>query len=323
MNELLGWVPIRLYRQDAQPMVDWCYLGEKRFTEPFFDDTINGCLRHPFNALFRHRTPIRKLAEWEREQPGIPPTGFIFHLSRCGSTLIAQMLAALPGHVVVAEAHPLDQALRAHLDDPGVTDDQRITWLRGLVSALGQPRAGGETRYFVKFDSWSTLALPLIRRAFPDVPWLFVYRDPVEVMASHRQRPGVHLVPGLLPPGLFSLDRESALAMPVDEYGARVLAAICGAALAGYGEGGGMLINYTQLPQAVFTTITGFFGFRCSPEEEEAMRSVTQVDVKNPAFPFAADAEAKQRRAGDALRRELEQWAMPWYRQLEALRLGK
>jgi hypothetical protein len=155
------------------------------------------------------------------------------------------MLAALPGHVVIAEAHSIDQALRAHLDDPGVTDDQRITWLRGLVSALGQPRPGGETRYFVKFDSWSILELPLIRRAFPSMPWLFVYRDPVEVMASHRQRPGVHLVPGLLPPHLFGLDRESALEMPADEYGARVLAAVCGAALTGYGSGGGMLINYT------------------------------------------------------------------------------
>jgi hypothetical protein len=174
------------------------------------------------------------------------------------------MLAALPGHVVIAEAHPVDQALRAHLDDPGVTDAQRITWLRGLVSALGQPRAGGETEYFVKFDSWSILELPLIRRAFPGVPWLFVYRDPLEVMASHRQRPGVHLVPGLLPPQVFGLDRESVLAMPADEYGARVLAAICGAALAGYGLGARMLINYTQLPQAVFTTIAGFFGLRCS-----------------------------------------------------------
>ncbi len=323
MNELSGWVPIRLYRKAAQTMVDWCYLGEKRFTEPFFDDTINGCLRHPFNALFRHQTPIRKLEEWGREQPGIPPTGFIFHLSRCGSTLIAQMLAALPGHVVIAEAHPVDQALRAHLDDPGVTDDQRVSWLRSLISALGQPRAGGETRYFVKFDSWSILALPLIRRAFPDVPWLFVYRDPVEVMASHRQRPGVHLVPGLLPPQVFGLDRESVLAMPADEYGVRVLAAICGAALAGYGSGGGMLINYTQLPQAVFTTIASFIGLHCSPEEEEAMRSVTRFDVKNPAFPFAADAEAKRSRAGDALRREVEQWVMPRYRELEALRSGR
>ena len=322
MNELSGWVPIRLYREAAETMVDWCYLGEKRFTEPFFDDTINGCLRHPFNALFRHQTPIRRLEEWGREQPGIPPTGFIFHLSRCGSTLIAQMLAALPGHVVIAEAHPIDQALRAHPDDPGVTDDQRIARLRGLISALGQPRAGGETGYFVKFDSWSILELPLIRRAFPSVPWLFVYRDPVEVMASHRQRPGVHLVPGLLPPQVFGLDRESVLAMPADEYSARVLAAICGAALAGYGLGGGMLINYTQLPQAVLDTIAGFFGLRCSPEEEEAMRSVTRVDVKNPAFPFAADAEAKQSRAGDALRGEVEKWVMPRYRVLEALRAG-
>jgi hypothetical protein len=52
------------------------------------------------------------------------------------------------------------------------------------------------------------------------------------------------------------------------------------------------------------------------------MRSVTRVDVKNPAFPFAADAEAKRSRADDSLRREVEKWLMPRYRELEALRLG-
>jgi hypothetical protein len=36
------------------------------------------------------------------------PDGFVFHMSRCGSTLVAQMLAVVPDHVVVSEAEPLD-----------------------------------------------------------------------------------------------------------------------------------------------------------------------------------------------------------------------
>jgi hypothetical protein len=78
MNELSGWVPIRLYRETAETMVDWCYLGEKRFTEPFFDDTINGCLRHPFNALFRHQTPIGGLRNGGGSNPASPPRGLSF-----------------------------------------------------------------------------------------------------------------------------------------------------------------------------------------------------------------------------------------------------
>ena len=41
-------------------------------------------------------------------EPGIDPTGFIFHLARCGSTLVSQMLAALPEHIVLSEA-PADR----------------------------------------------------------------------------------------------------------------------------------------------------------------------------------------------------------------------
>jgi hypothetical protein len=79
-------------------MVDWCYLGEKRFTEPFFDDTINRCLRHPFNALFRHQPPIRRLEEWGHAQPGIPhgvylspfPVRFYPHRPDAGRTARAR-----------------------------------------------------------------------------------------------------------------------------------------------------------------------------------------------------------------------------------------
>ena len=102
-----GWVPIRVYGapgHPGQPFVDWCYLGTDAFIEPFFEDTIRRMLRRPFNLLFRHQTPIDALGEWHAAQPGLPPTGFIFHMSRCGSTLAARLLAALPRNVVISEA---------------------------------------------------------------------------------------------------------------------------------------------------------------------------------------------------------------------------
>src|SRR5215208_1425097 len=112
-DRLAGWVPIRLYREQSSAFVDWCYPGERRFTDPFFDQTVEQCLRHPFNLLFRHQTPIETLGQRHESHPGLPPAGFIFHLSRCGSTLITQMLAALAKNVVISEAAPIDSVLRA------------------------------------------------------------------------------------------------------------------------------------------------------------------------------------------------------------------
>src|SRR5712692_2993394 len=136
--QLDGWITVRFYWREGQPMVDWCYLGRKRFADSFFEHTVNKLMALPFNLLFRQQTPISVLDDLHEARPGLKPTGFIFHMSRCGSTLITQMLAVLSGTVVISEARPLDSVLRAHFRSTQVTDKQRIAWFQWMVSALGQ-----------------------------------------------------------------------------------------------------------------------------------------------------------------------------------------
>ena len=111
--QLDGWVPIQIKWQQPRALVEWCYAGARPLTEPFFDQTIQTLMQQPFNLLFRHQTSIETLAERYEIKPGLKPTGFIFHMSRCGSTLVSQMLAALPRTIVVSEASPVDAILRA------------------------------------------------------------------------------------------------------------------------------------------------------------------------------------------------------------------
>jgi hypothetical protein len=319
---LAGWVPARIDWQEASPAIDWCYLGARRLAEPFFEQSIQACIRQPFNLLFRHRTPIEALAELREVQPGLQPSGFIFHMSRCGSTLVSQMLAALPRTVVVSEAGPLDSVLRAHLRVPGLSDERQLDWLRWMVSALGQPRRGDDERLFIKFDCWDTLALPLVRRAFPGVPWIFIYRNPIEVMVSQLKRRGAHLVPGVIEPALFGLDAESIRRMQPEEYCARVLAQICDAALRHH-QGGGMLLNYRQLPQAVWASVLNFFGVEHTEAEVEALGRVARFDAKNPSLHFSDDTETKNYSATDLARRQADDWVVPVYERLEAARRGR
>ena len=162
-----GWIPIRVFWRGAEPMVDWCLLGRRRFTDPFFETTILRHLDHPFHHAFRRQTPIEALAGWSEKSPGIRPSGFIFHESRCGSTVICRMLAALEQNVVLAEPIPADSILRAHFRRPEIPTEQRIAWFRWMISALGQRRGGEERHLFVKFDAWNIAELPVIRQAFP------------------------------------------------------------------------------------------------------------------------------------------------------------
>ncbi len=324
--QFAGWTPAYVRWEQGSPVVNWCYLGEDRFVAPFFEQTIRGHSRTPPNLPVPYVTPLDTLAELQAADPGLPPTGFVFHMSRCGSTLVAQMLAALPQNIVISEAGPVDTILRANYYDPSITPAQQITWLRALLSAYARPRHG-ECHFYVKLDSWHTLELPLIQAAFPDVPWIFLYRDPVQVLVSHQRQRGSQLVPGLLPPQWLGLDPPSfgvgtaggSSGGSLDEYGARVLQRVCVAVLQ-HINARARFVNYQQLPAAVWGEIAAHFGTEYSESDVASMRQAAQFDAKNPSLTFSADAQAKAQAASSGLRRLAETWLQPVYAALEARR---
>jgi hypothetical protein len=318
---MTGWVPIRLAGftelKGAGIQVEWCWLGRDRFLHPFFDLTIEHAQRLPFNALFTHRTSIDKLTAWHAASPGIPPTGFIFHMSRCGSTLVSRMLASLPENVVISEAGPVDYLARA----VAIPEETRSAWLRAMVSALGQKRAGNETRYFIKFDSVTTDALAFIRRTFPVVPWIFLYRDPEEVLASQLSDPGAAMSPGIVR-GPAVLDRpwNETLSMSLEEYAARVIGTLCRSACVA-ADHGGLLVNYTQLPEAVWKDIADHFRIHFSAAEIETMQNVAEFHAKHPRAKFTPDGEFKRLGISSAAREAAARWIQPHFETLEKLRL--
>ena len=297
--DLRGWMPVKISRHTAEPVVEWCHFGARRFTEPFFDHTVQQAMQTPFSLVFRHQTSLDALVVWQTASPGLVPSGFIFHMSRCGSTLVAQMLAALPEHIVISEAPPVDAILR--MDQRGASEEQRIAWLRGWLSAAGQPRSG-EKHLFVKFDAWHTFDLPLLRRAFPDTPWIFLHRNPVEVMVSALKAPGSHLVPGVLGIEIPGIDPAIAVQMPQAEYCARVLAAVCAAGLAHLRTLGGKALDYASLPGAVASDIAPHFHLNLSPSDIARMNAVTAFHAKTPSFFFEPDSQSKQQEASAEVR---------------------
>jgi gluconate kinase len=317
--ELDGWIPVRLFWQDQQPLIDWCYLGADRFTAPFFTETVDDCMRLPFNLIFRHQTPIEVLGHRHQTQPGLQPTGFIFHMSRCGSTLMSQMLAALTASIAISEAPPIDSALRSNFHSGQATEVRRVEWLRWLISALGQPRVGNEKHIFIKFDAWNVLHFPLIRQAFPDVPWVFLYRDPVEVMVSQLSRRGAHMIPGVIAPELFGMDLAAATSLSPEDYCAQVLAGLCRHALEHH-RNGGRLINYTQLPEVIWSSIFEFFGVSVSEGELDNVKEAAKQNAKNPSMTFVDDGARKREQATPAIQKAAEQFLYPVYEQLEEAR---
>jgi hypothetical protein len=315
-----GWLPIRASWRDEID-VHWSLFGSEPLRGPFFEGDIRRSLRRPFNSLFRAVTPISTLAEWTARHPGPRPSGFIFHMSRCGSTLVSQMLAALDHNIVVSEAGPIDAVVQAPLVRPDLTEEIQTQWLASMVGALGHRRTGRERHYFVKLDSWHTRALPLFRRAFPEVPWIFMYRDPVEVMVSQLRMPGVQMIPGALGPDVVAVGAPSQ-PQSREDYIARVLARICEPVVRHHGEGGGLVVDYRELPEALWTKILPHFGVACSEADRAVMMAAARYDAKTPSLKFAPDAEEKQGAATERTRAAAEAQLGDLHRRLDALRLS-
>jgi len=312
-----GWLPAWAGAGPAGFHVEWCLAGTHPLREPFYQDSLNRLMRLPVNHFLRHRTEIDALEQLQRRRRGLRPNGFIFHTSRCGSTLVAQMLASIAGTVVLAEPQPLDAVLGATDPESGELHPRRAEWVEWMLGALGQPRCAGDRRLFVKFDAWHVTQLPMLRRLFPDVPWVFLYRDPREVLASHLSQPGAFLLPRSVGGRAFS----SLAAVDGGTLAERVVANLrrwYAAVLASLPTGGGMLFNYRDLPGAVLDTMSGHFRLDLTASDRAAMAAASMNDAKMPYLPY--DAAARGSATLSPEHEALLKVCLPLYEALEPLR---
>lgn len=272
------WFPVAAGGTPLQ--VSWRHAGTLRFTDPFFDNTL---ARQVPAQRQRCDTPAAAL---DATGPALAPDAFIFHVSRCGSTLLTQMLAALPQCVVMSEPPIIDALLRRHHDEAQCAP-ATAALLRLAVQALGQRRFGDETHFFVKLDCWHIHSLPLIRLAFPDTPFLFLYREPGAVLASHQRQRGPQMVPGLLHPALLPPAPTGLAPGDLDGYAAHVLEGFFDAALAH--AAGLTLLNYAALPQLVAMSLLPRFGIDCTVQEAELLRQRAGFHAKQPRAQFDGD----------------------------------
>jgi hypothetical protein len=310
-----NWLPSAIVQSPGQLGLDWLHFGDAPLHEPFYQMSVQRARRLPINSLLRVCTPLSLLAG--PLPADAAPDGLIFHMSRCGSTLVSQMLAAMPGSVVISEAAALDtvvQLAHSHLEVPL---DQRIALLRGMAAALGRNRSGNRRQYVIKTDSWHSLALPLFRAAFPDTPWIFQFRNPVEVMVSQMREPGSQTVPDERWAQLYGID--DPLSLPRETYVARVLHRVARAAADNADIGGAIFVDYAELPGAVEQRILPHFGIVPSPEASRALHEAARWNAKTPSFAFESDVEEKRRSAGERVQDATAAHLGSLHRELTAL----
>src|SRR5689334_16791959 len=153
-------------------------MAEVSLDEPFFQQTVERVKKQKRGERF---TEFDVLLQLEKSLESVPPTGFIFHSSRCGSTLVANACRSIANSIVLSEANAIDKLMARFFTDAadgGVKESLYSVFLRGVVHAFGQRRNGGEQHLFIKFACTSFAQIERIKRIWPRVPWVFLYRDP-------------------------------------------------------------------------------------------------------------------------------------------------
>jgi hypothetical protein len=299
-DALRGWAPIRV--DPTGDAVGWLPGERLRLRRGLFYETLFETLASGAVVPAR-RTSLSTLRALGA-QTARRPDGFVFHVSRCGSTLLGNMLLASPRNLVLQEAEAVNALLRDF--DGQLPDDAKAELLRGVLEGFdrSRPREGG--RLFVKFSSWNVLQLPLIRRAFPDVPWVFLYRDPVEVVVSNLLDPGTWVRDQTNPAmgrHLAGAGPEQTLQMSRLDYCARVIGRYAQAALE-HADARCLFLEYGQLTDDGFRRILAFFGCDASEGEIQQMAAERSFYSKGSATkkPRAGDRERKQRLGGADVR---------------------
>jgi hypothetical protein len=139
----------------------------------------------PWSGAARRFYSLRDLELRLERETAVPPALLIFHCGRCGSTLLARLLEIDPANRVFIEPRALRGFLHANRHRLHLPERRRK--LGVLLRSYGlEPRAG-EKRLIIKLNSLAVHSVAAFRAALPDVSFVYLLRNPSEVVASLRR----------------------------------------------------------------------------------------------------------------------------------------
>jgi len=296
-----GLLPVAI-DPEGEGRIFWADLGAHPLKEWQFVYTVKALAEQ--NAIGECFTSGMDLLDLpELFEDSVVPSALIFHISRCGSTLVAKALSRPEGHMMISQAGPLQHGFWAHATDdwrrPLRSSPQLLTRLRTLVLALCRRRRGDERRAFMKFISWNVLYIDLIAAAVPEAACLFLYRDPIEVVASvRRQTTAVLQVRGQRQGAFLSgASKEATATMSEEAYLASCYARYLETALSTRADVA--YINYCDLdPEAFARVASEGLDLDLSPAEHAAMREQFAYHSKDDDSKRQFLSDTLEKRAG-------------------------
>lgn len=309
LENIPGLVPVEVNPRARG--IAWGDIGSFELNQAFYDWGLREC--HESTGIKSiTQTALTVLAEDDLIPDALAPSGFIFHMARCGSSLLAKALAHGQGNLVISEPEPLNQLLFSLTENQltqQIEDPEKLRMLGNMILALGRKRGLDNHRYYLKFSSWNVLQAETISRIFPDVPCLFLYRNPEEVMVSIAREPTgfsqgkSHQIGA----AMSGCDRSTLDQMSQQQYVAAVLAQMATHAISQVNM---RFLDYTRINAEQFPAVLELFGHQPDSGSMQAMCEQFKYDSKQSQglSSFSQDSVSKQAAVTPAIRDACEQW---------------
>lgn len=286
-HPLLNWIPYKLIENDQEVYFEWIYLSDNEYAEPFFDETIAICKSHSYNSSgFKIVSTVENLIDWSVQLESVELRSLVFHVSRCGSTMLSQSLATTSENIMISEAPVIDQILRSEL----FTEDQKSALLKSTLQILGQKRFPEQKHLIIKLDAWHIFKASYLRSLFPEIPFALLYRNPTEVLKSHQKMAGMHMIPNLLPAAVFGISTEEINQISFWQYGALVLEKYFQGFIDFYeSDKNVVILNYNDGMNQVIERFLSFIAADYSGNEQNKMYDRLKSHSKDKNAVFTGD----------------------------------
>jgi hypothetical protein len=321
------WLPVGFEFNPTAASVKWIDFGSRPISEPFFRQTLLRLESMEPPAAERITDLSTFLEAASRLEP-VAPSGLIFHVSRCGSTFLANALRTAHQVLVLSEPHPIVKFFHPWVfsNSPFPAEswpEQRRRFLSAISSIYAHHAQACLSKVVIKCAAVDILHIPLIRSVWPNTPCMVVIRDPLEVMVSNLAKPAPWLKSQSRPAvarRIFGWPETESQSMSPEEFCARGIGRFCESASRVIGDKC-HIIDYSDMNITNIYKIADFFGLGMPAPYSPAVKHVIDTWAKDPegARAFEDDHNRKQSEATESIREAAQRWAQESYELLKSM----
>lgn len=288
---LHGYYPIHIRVIEGHVFFCLSKIDRESFKKPFLPNIYSeetNKSKFKWISLLSLEEEVLKISE-------VALVGIIYHISRCGSTMVSQSIACLDEVRVISEPKVLGMVRMKQLDN----EFDEVTLIRILkvtLSLFGQMEEG-ITGYLLKCSSTSSSLYPFFNKVLKEYQSILVIRDPLEVIVSLLKRPSIKISDFTLNPERsqirLGVSKAKFEGLNQEEYIALFLSNILTTFLSNP-DSNRIVIDYKTLKKDLIRKVLPHLGVVVSEVRLTKISDRLESHSKYPRKKFEVDSEEKQ-----------------------------